>query len=166
MQPKPNPDLAGLITVYIFLAVVLALFVAVILLATKAKAADSLAYCALYARVDTMDKLLHGPIDTRMASYDYIEKLAIDSFNECQSVIPAQLPLAPDYRALAPWIEDMQAIVLDRAGTSPAGQGVPGWEEACAAEYISWDASTGTVVRRGSPERVRCPCGVEVVCGE
>jgi len=58
-------------------------------------------------------------------------------YDECISVLPMRLPMP------------------EPAGTVPATGTT--WAEACAAKYKTWDASDGTVVRRGSPERVKCP---------
>lgn len=83
----------------------------------------------------------------------------VQAYGDCIRVLPERLPM-PVLQGSVP------------AGDRPVEQnGNPGssgpeWEAACAAEYRTWDADTGTVIRRGSPERVRCPCGGEVACGE
>lgn len=62
------------------------------------------------------------------------------AYADCVSILPTRLEIRP------------------RPGTVPAiAAPIGDWEAACDAEYRTWDASDGTVVRRGSPERVRCP---------
>lgn len=56
------------------------------------------------------------------------------AYGDCIRVLPARLPVS---------------------GTVPATGET--WAEACDREYRTWDAATGTVVRRGSPDRVECP---------
>jgi hypothetical protein len=48
---------------------------------------------------------------------------------------------------------------VGRQGTEPAtaATGDAAWREACRSQYLTWNEADGTVVRRGSPEPVRCP---------
>jgi len=82
------------------------------------------------------------------AGMDNIGELA-NAFMECISVLPARLPYSTEPQGTVP------------AGVDPNEET---WRAECRAEYRSWDEATGTVVRRGSSERVRCPCGSEVTC--
>jgi hypothetical protein len=66
------------------------------------------------------------------------------------------------------WARSVVSLASRFDGIAPAtGRplGTDAWREACSAEYRTWDPETETVVRKGSPERVRCPCGEEVDCG-
>lgn len=65
------------------------------------------------------------------------------------------------------WAKAVASLTLSRQGIMPAGENIGDneWRAACEAEYVSWDPETETVIRKGSPERVRCPCGSEVQCG-
>jgi len=69
------------------------------------------------------------------------------AYSDCISVLPERLPLA-ELQGTAP--------AADRPASNDDG-----WSEACEREYRSWDKATGTVVRRGSPDRVECPLVME-----
>jgi hypothetical protein len=56
-------------------------------------------------------------------------------------------------------------VGVEPATEKPVAKGDDQWKEQCRVEYKTWDENTGTVVRRGSSERVRCPCGADVQCG-
>lgn len=70
------------------------------------------------------------------------------AYEDCIRVLPFRLPIS----GTVPATDRVIAVSNEQ------------WEAACAAEYRTWDPDTKTVVRRGSPERVRCPCGEEVQC--
>lgn len=119
---------------------------------------ETLAYCALYAREAVRIDIMHTqPIDTRIANTNYLTLLAERVYRQCVDNLPVLLPLPEEHRSMKTWASDMRALVLTRAGTEPATDRGGGWAEACAAEYRTWDEASGTVVRRGSPERVECP---------
>lgn len=119
---------------------------------------ENLAYCALYAREATRIDIMHTqPIDTRIANTNYLTLLATRVYRQCVDNLPALLPLPEEHRNMRTWAADMRALVISRSGTEPATGGSSSWAEACAEQYRTWDEATGTVVRRGSPERVRCP---------
>jgi hypothetical protein len=63
-----------------------------------------------------------------------------EAYGDCIRILPTRLPMPAELGSVP-------------AADRPAS----GWSEACAAEYRTWDAETGTVVRRGSPDRVECP---------
>jgi hypothetical protein len=111
------------------------------------------------------------PVKPDEVSDKYIVDLAVQVFKACTSVLPTLLPLPEDHRQLSTWVNDMRYLITQRdvaiatAGTEPATVGEDDWAAQCAAEYRSWNPEDGTVVRRGSPTPVRCPCGREVVCG-
>ena len=126
------------------------------------------AYCALYAREAARIDIMHTAPVSASVTDAYIEALAVKLFEECVSVVPALLPLPEEHRNLGSWVKDMQRLLISRSGIEPAGDAPVGvddsWRASCAAEYRTWDPDTETVVRAGSPERVRCPCGEEVQC--
>jgi hypothetical protein len=126
------------------------------------------AYCSLYARESTRVDLMHTiPVKPENVSDEYIKALAVQVFKECVSVLPALLPLPEQHRGLDTWISDMRYLLVQRAGTVPATAAIPDddlWRQQCEAQYRTWDPDTGTVVRAGSPDRVKCPCGGEVDC--
>lgn len=128
-----------------------------------------LAYCAIYSREAARIDIMHTrPVDMAMAGPTYPEDLAFAIYKQCVSILPTLLPLPEEHRNLASWNADLVEWIGSQQGTAPAlssPAAPPGWAEQCAAEYVSWDAATGTVIRRGSPERVPCPCGKEVDCG-
>lgn len=74
------------------------------------------------------------------------------AYGDCIRVLPTRLPM-PEAPGTVP--------ATDR----PPEPGDEAWRAQCRAEYRTWDEETGTVIRRGSPERVKCPCGAEVDCG-
>lgn len=132
----------------------------------------SAAYCALYAREMVFIETMDGKGTT--ADTDYILADAKKHYGECISVLPTLLPLPQDLRA---WLADMRDMMLlvgrertANVGTVPAKETPVNdeeeWRAQCRAEYNTWEEETGTVIRRGNPERVRCPCGGEVTCGE
>jgi len=141
-----------------------------------ARASDAgVAYCAVFAREAVRIDLMHTiPVSPQDVSNDYIEALAVQVFKQCVSVLPTLLPLPEKHRNLGSWIGDMRYMLEQRiegAGTAPAADrpqasiaSDEAWRQQCAATYRSWDEETGTVVRRGSHERVRCPCGDGVDC--
>ena len=133
------------------------------------------AYCSLYARQMVFIKVMH-PVESITADSDVILGVAKQEYQDCLSVLPTLLPLPKELGSLNQWLADMREIIILRArtqGIEPATEQpvVPvnlkeeEWKEQCRAEYVSWDEATGTVLRRGNPERVRCPCGGEVQCG-
>jgi hypothetical protein len=129
-------------------------------------------YCAIWAREAARIDIMHTAPVSAAVTDAYIEGLAVKLFSECVSVVPALLPLPEGHRDLGTWVKDMQRMLILQPGTEPAAEKPPAqgdaddeWRAACAAEYQTWDEETGTVVRAGSPERVRCPCGKEVDCG-
>jgi hypothetical protein len=133
-----------------------------------AKAADQ-TYCALYAREQARIDIMHTlPITPKEAGSGYPVALAVQIFKECISILPASLPLTPAHRNLDSWAEDMEIMIqarLTQVGGSPAPEAeAPDYSAQCAAEYRTWDPETGTVIRKGSHERVPCPCGKEVDC--
>jgi hypothetical protein len=137
-----------------------------LLLESEAQASDaSLAFCSLYARESARIELMHAiPVSPQTITDDYIEALAVKTFKECLSVLPTLLPLPEAHRNLTTWVADMKTLLVSRAGTEPAMAGDAEWREACARTYRTWNEDTGMVIRKGSPEPVRCPCGTEVVC--
>jgi hypothetical protein len=126
------------------------------------------AYCSLYAREAVFINLMHGPSFT--ADTDVILGKAKEHYSQCLSILPALLPLPEKTGTLEQWLADIRDLVILKAGTQPAKEQPVAdeetWKEQCRAEYKSWDEETGTVVRKGNPERVRCPCGGEVQCGQ
>ena len=71
------------------------------------------------------------------------------AYGDCIRVLPTRLPM-PEEPGTVPAGDRLK-------NENKPGNSDPAWEEACAAEYVSWEPETGTVVRRGSPERVKCP---------
>lgn len=67
----------------------------------------------------------------------------VQAYGDCIRVLPTRLPM-PEPQGTVPATDKSNA-----AGET--------WSEACAREYRTWDEATGTVVRRGSPDRVECP---------
>lgn len=127
------------------------------------------AYCALYAREAVRIDLIHTiPVKPEDVNDAYITHLAVQVFKDCVSVLPTLLPLPEAHRNLDTWVGDMRYLIMQRVGTAPATAepiaADEAWRQQCAATYRSWDEETGTVVRRGSHERVRCPCGDGVDC--
>jgi hypothetical protein len=81
-----------------------------------------------------------------------------EQMKACEA-IPDFLPSLPkvDAAGNASWARAVVTLATRLDGVAPASEGREGWAEACAAEYRTWDNATGTVIRRGRPERVRCP---------
>jgi hypothetical protein len=131
-------------------------------------------YCALYSREMVFIEMMHGD-DMVVADTDYILKIAQGHYGDCLAVLPTLLPLPEETGSLRSWLADIRDLmvltgrkkVID-IGTVPAVDKKPDpdeeWRRQCRAEYSTWEEETGTVVRRGSPERVRCPCGTEIQC--
>jgi hypothetical protein len=122
-----------------------------------------LAFCALYSRESVRIDLMHSrPVGT--VTDKYIESLAVQVFHQCMSILPTLLPLPEAHRNLDTWVADMRTLLVSRAGTEPAMGGDDEWRDQCQRQYRTWDEATGTVIRAGSPARVRCPCGEGVTC--
>jgi len=178
MDEDDRDDPTTLRVVGMFVAVCLALLVVVLLWASRARAEElrsiddaSLAYCAIYSREAVRIDLMHTiPVRANEVSDKYITDLAVQVFKQCVSILPTLLPLPEAHRNLDSWVNDMRYLIVQRdgvvavAGTEPATLGNEEWAAQCAAEYRTWNPDDGTVVRNGSPERVRCPCGGEVQC--
>jgi hypothetical protein len=132
-------------------------------------------YCALYSREAIFIDMMHGT-EPVTADTDYILARAKVAYGECLSVLPTLLALPADTGSLKSWLADIRDLTILRSGTKPAAEkaakaSTPAglvdeveWRRQCRAEYNTWDEETGTVIRRGNPERVKCPCGGEVVC--
>lgn len=172
----------------LILSIAVVLF-AVLMWATTARATTYLAtekdkyLCSLYAREQARIDIMHTlPITPFEAQGKYPITLTVRIFQQCISVLPMLLPLTPEHQNLDSWHTDMQTMIqwrLDQLGVRPAAGRGPTpvkssespevvddeeWRRQCAAEYNSWNPDTGTVVRKGNPEPVRCPCGTDVVC--
>ena len=133
-------------------------------------------YCSLYAREMVFIDALHSGELT--SDSDVIRNAAIAHYTDCISIIPTLLPLPPGVGTFDQWVADIRDVIYWRAkihvrtiGTAPATSAKPKdpddeeWRRQCRAEYNTWNEDDGTVIRRGNPERVRCPCGEEVICG-
>ena len=129
-------------------------------------------YCALFARQMVFMEIFQDGKLT--ADSDVIRSAAVAHYSDCVSILPTLMPLPPDLGAFDQWVADVRDLVFMMAkekagsiGTVPATENTADeeWRRACRGEYNTWDEQTGTVIRRGNPERVRCPCGTEVVCG-
>jgi hypothetical protein len=131
------------------------------------------AYCALYARemvfIDMFEE--DGGLT---ADSDVIKNAAVAYYAECVSILPALMALPKEKANFNQWVANTRDLIFILAkervkdvGTTPATDKPEDeeWRRQCRAEYNTWDESTGTVIRRGSPERVKCPCGGEVICG-
>jgi len=133
------------------------------------------AYCALYSRESIRIQVMH-PTKSITADTDVILELAKKEYAECLSILPNYLPLPAEIGSLKSWLADMRDLIIlrnSKEGVAPAADKPEGdtpdeeeWRAQCRAEYSTWEEETGTVVRRGNPERVRCPCGGEVTCGQ
>lgn len=132
--------------------------------------AEDIGYCLLWAREATR---LDYQNAAELVPAEAIERNVVRRYHWCALQETGQrllLPGRPEEHATAAWsaflAEAFAARLAARqaAGTAPADVGPSEWVEACAAEYRTWDEATGTVVRRGSPERVRCP--LKLVDGE
>jgi hypothetical protein len=170
-----RPEDHAAITV-ILLALLATLFFFFIVLLWNAKAEElseisvkNAAYCSLYSREMVFIEMMHSD-KVVTADTDYILALAKQHYADCLAVVPTLLPL-PEEGSLKSWLADMRDLLVltgkqrvVNVGTAPATIGKDDWREQCAREYRTWDDETGTVIRAGSPERVRCPCGGEVVC--
>jgi hypothetical protein len=165
-QAKPA-DIGLWATVFVVVGAIVILFVVLINTARSETVQASpvhLAYCSLFARESVRIDIMHSrPIGPTVTD-EYIEGLAVEVFKQCMSVLPTLLPLPEAHRNLGTWVEDMRTLLISRAGTEPAMSGDAEWREACSRTYRTWNEETGTVIRRGNPDPVRCPCGKDVVC--
>jgi len=118
-------------------------------------------YCALYSRVEVLRDAMHGTGLT--ADTDVVLARAKGHYGDCLAVLPTLLPVSDD---LETWLADMRDVLVLRGaervaniGTEPASvnPSEEAWREACRSEYRTWDEADGTVVRRGSSARVKCP---------
>lgn len=130
------------------------------------------AYCALYSREMLFIEVMH-PTRSITADTDVILELAKKEYGDCLAVLPTLLPLPVELGSLKEWLADMRDLVILRAGRKPASDPPApanqllddvAWRAQCAAEYRTWNADTGTVVRGNGIGEVRCPCGSEVTC--
>lgn len=135
-----------------------------------AKADD---YCSLWAREQTMIDITSATdFTTLTSSQPQILKDKAKNLLLCQAM--DMKPLLEGDNSDEAWSLRVYRLLIVQAeayataqGTEPADEkpGDEAWREQCRAEYRTWDEDTGTVVRRGSHERVRCPCGGDVACG-
>lgn len=133
------------------------------------------AYCVLQAREMMWIRVMHNN-ERITADTDVVLQLAQKEYGDCLAVLPTLLPLPSEGGSIESWLADMRDLLILKAGTAPATEKPDApvsatlddetWRAQCRAEYTTWEEETGTVVRRGNPERVRCPCGGVVTCGE
>jgi hypothetical protein len=104
-------------------------------------------------------------VDIATASARLVALRAKSHYSDCRLLVEYDTLPLPDLPAAHAdqWASMVSLYAIGRQGTAPAaadptpGRGSPEWRAACAAEYRTWDEADGTVIRRGSPERVRCP---------
>lgn len=132
--------------------------------------AEDVGYCIYWSREATRIDYQH---ETAEVTAEAIERQVRARYYWCGLQETGQrlpLPGRPEEASTAEWASFLAAAFAARQaarqdlGTAPADVGPPEWVEACDAEYRTFDRSDGTVVRRGSPERVRCP--LKLVDGE
>jgi hypothetical protein len=175
--PEPDGDLGHWLVIAIIISSLITFFV-VMLLIRPAKSQEQLseidenlaAYCSLYSREVVFIRVMH-PTTHLTADTDYILDMAKREYGECLSVLPTLLPLPGEFGSLKSWLADIRDLVILRAGTKPANDPPEPvstklvddvkWRNACANEYRTWDEETGTVIRNGNPDRVRCPLVLE-----
>lgn len=145
------------------------------LMSTPAYAGDQYV-CALWARAqNSVDFSTTNDVDMLTADEGFIALRLDDLYGSC-ILQPKLRPGLEGDRSTNVYIAGIMAILqtrISQVGTEPAGsdptpaspKGDEEWKAQCRYEYNSWDEETGTVVRHGSPERVRCPCGNGVTCG-
>lgn len=127
---------------------------------------------------DRLVFLQRDDVDLKTADGNLVELRAQSQFRTCMAL--------PEYDALplpdlppaqtTNWAHRVALQSVGRQGTEPAGDdtepnrpiksdgGSPEWAKACSIEYRTWNPDDGTVLRRGSPERVRCP--LKLIDGE
>jgi hypothetical protein len=115
---------------------------------------------------DELGFVQHDDVDIATADANLVELRADSHRRTCMMLVEyAVLPL-PDLppAQTVNWAHRVALDAVGRQGTEPAAadptpssHGDAAWREACRAEYRSFDPDDGTVVRRGSPARVRCP---------
>jgi len=165
--------------VSVLVVLLVVLLVVILTWSSKAQAekfseisAVNASYCALYARQMVFIDAMHG--DGKLtADSDVIKNAALAHYVDCISILPTLLPLPSDLGGYDRWVVDIRDLVFLRAkekvvtiGTVPATAKPTDeeWRRQCRAEYASWNEEDGTVIRRGNPTPVRCPCMAEVQC--
>jgi hypothetical protein len=112
-------------------------------------------------------------VDLKTADGNLVEIRAETQFRTCMAIPEYDaLPLPDLPTAHAEnWATTVALYAVGRQGTEPAGvdptpnpASAAEWRAACEAEYRTWDEADGTVVRRGSSERVPCP--LKLIDGE
>jgi hypothetical protein len=175
MSDDRPADIGLWATVLVIVGAIVILFV-VLLNTAKAEELSEISvhnasFCSLYARQMVFTDMMHGKRPT--ADTDYILEVARKHYADCLAVLPALMPLPADTGSLKTWLADMRDLLVltgsERvadAGTKPATEAPSDeeWRRQCRAEYATWDEATGTVIRRGSPDRQPCPCGKGVNC--
>lgn len=158
---------------FLFVLVCCAIWLVGIIFAIKAWGADQY-LCNLYAKEVTRVNLQCAKdIDLITADDKLIAMMLEKAYYHCL-LLETDTPPIPDCpaRKADAFIAFMSRNVLGRQGTVPAmadptparSENTPEWRDACEAHYRTWDAETGTVVRRGNPDRVPCPCTPEGDC--
>jgi len=110
--------------------------------------------------------LQHDDVDIATADANLVEIRAQAQFRTCTFLVEyAVLPL-PDLppAQTVNWAARVALDAVGRQGTEPAAadptpssQRDAAWREACRSEYRTFREADGTVVRRGSSARVKCP---------
>jgi hypothetical protein len=104
--------------------------------------------------------------DIAVADANLVEIRANDHYRTCLMLTEFDaLPLPDVPAAQTPnWAARVASYAIGRQGTEPAAAdptpkegGTAEWRAACAEQYRTWNEADGTVVRRGSPEPVKCP---------
>lgn len=170
---------AHLAWIFFLIAMLFVLLVATLFWTGRARAASD-GYCQLWARAVTEIEVRTGQQfslifldaelaftatkDVDIATADaYLIEMRLAGHRHSCAAVPEydSLPL-PDvpFVRVANWAANMALLAVGRQGTVPATEKPAvssGWAEACAAEYRTFDPDDQTVIRRGSPDRVKCP---------
>lgn len=175
---------------YALLAVIVFLLLAGVIVQAAERDPTRLVMCAMVSRelvrveVETgrtyspvmVGEVLHYEEQADPSLKDITPADALKRFTTHRQICEAMIDIMPalpkvDAANNEAWARSIATLAGRFDGVEPAGDPPPPdpgsdeWRQACAAEYRTWDPDTGTVIRKGSPERVRCPCGDEVDCG-
>jgi len=156
-----------------------------VLLSTEVMAADP-QYCILWSRAiaevevrtgsqldltfigDDLGFIAHDDVDLKTADANLVEIRADGHRRTCTWLVEYDVLPLPDLppAQTVNWANRIAMEAVGRQGTEPAAadptpDGDAAWREACRSQYRTFNPDDGTVVRRGSPDRVKCPLTLE-----
>lgn len=151
-EPRPTSSRVSQgisLGVFMILSTIIVVLVTIIFLmwALRPAHAADMKLCDVWAKAVVRTSVDMSPLPDIRAKQDaYRTAIHAATYSQCLLA-----------EADAQWEETMQQFLADM-GTEPAQPAIDhDWVVRCKADYRSFRESDGTVIRRGSRKRVRCP---------